>query len=205
MAVVLLIKTPDGNVSDLPVLNKIVIGRSSSSDYKVNDGKLSGIHCSFELTPKGQLIFKDLGSTNGSFLNNSKIQEVHVKVNDIIKVGDTTISIDEKRLSSSDRTVLGVSKVKHSEGKTLPELTRAMKKADAEKTEKVKKEKEAGGDKKRPTIGLSQKMREEKERDKVARKDDKIAWAKNIVEVEESSGNTKALQLSEEILGKKKR
>lgn len=201
MAVVLLIKTVDGSVSDLPLLNKVVIGRSSTSDFKIADTKLSGIHCSFELTNKGQVVFKDLGSTNGSFLNNAQVQEVHLRINDVIRVGDTHIRIDEKRLSPSDRTAIGVSNVKRTEEKTLPEMTRAMKRKEEEK---LAKEKNPGSSDKKKGIGLSTKIREAKVRDKEARQDEKIKWAKNIVEAEQSSGNTQALKLDDELKKKKK-
>lgn len=128
MAVVLIIKTEDGGIAEVPVLNKIIMGRSSSSDYKISDSILSGTHCSFELDQKGQLLFKDLGSTNGSFLNNSQVQQTTVKINDVIRVGTTTITIDEKRLSPSDKLIIGFSqhkKNKKERDRTLPDLSRS--------------------------------------------------------------------------------
>jgi pSer/pThr/pTyr-binding forkhead associated (FHA) protein len=201
MAIVLLIKTSDDEVSDLPVLNKIVLGRSSSSDFKVSDEKMSGMHCSFEVTSKGQLLFKDLGSTNGSFLNNSDVQEVHVKINDIIRVGDTQIKIDEKRLTPSDRKALGTTVVKKSNDKTLPALSEIGKSYD-DKEESSEKEPA-----KKKVIGLSPQMKAVKEKEKESREKNRIKWGstKNILEREKSSGNTKFLKLSEEEKAKKKK
>ena len=73
MAIILIIKTDDGEVTELPLLSKIIMGRSSSSDFTIKDNKMSGSHCSFEITNRGQVMFTDLGSTNGSYYNNSKI------------------------------------------------------------------------------------------------------------------------------------
>jgi pSer/pThr/pTyr-binding forkhead associated (FHA) protein len=200
MAIVLLIKTPDGEVSELPVLNRIVLGRSSSSDYKISDEKMSGMHCAFEVSSKGQLLFKDLGSTNGSFINNSQVQEVHVKVNDIIRIGDTFIRIDEKRLSKSDKSVIGISSMKSLlNDKTLPEISQIGKKPKPQKSN-------SDDVKKRPVIGLSDKMKQAKEKDKEDRENNKIKWGstKNVMDKESTTGNTKFLELNEEKKKKKK-
>ena len=125
MAVVLLIKTEDGEVTEVPVLNRLTLGRSSSCDYKVTDSNMSGTHCSFELDSKGQLLFKDMGSTNGSFLNNSQIQQTLIKINDVVRVGNTLIRIDEKRLSPSDKLIIGTAAVKKNrkeKDRTLPDM-----------------------------------------------------------------------------------
>jgi pSer/pThr/pTyr-binding forkhead associated (FHA) protein len=182
MAVVLLIKTEDGEVSEVPVLNKLVIGRSSTSDFKVLDSNMSGKHCSFEIDPKGQLLFKDLGSTNGSFLNNSQIQQTVIRINDVVKVGNTQIRIDEKRLSPSDKLVIGIAPAKQhrkERDKTLPSLNRFDKTAVIESEKPMKKE--------RPNQGAKELSKKESE-----------------IPREKSSGETKFLKL-ENATPKKKR
>ena len=119
MAIILFIKTEDGLVTELPILGKVTMGRSSSSDYKIADAKMSGVHCSFEKNSKGQVVFTDLESTNGSFLNNSIIRQTLVRVNDVIRIGNTLIKIDDKRLNSSERIAVGVSLAQKAD-KTLP-------------------------------------------------------------------------------------
>ncbi|MBA2404591.1 MAG: FHA domain-containing protein [Bdellovibrionales bacterium] len=70
------------------VTKNITIGRSSQ-DIALNDPKLSSTHC--QLIIKGiKLLVKDLGSTNGTFLNGEKIeanQEVEVKIGDRLRFG----------------------------------------------------------------------------------------------------------------------
>lgn len=201
MAIVILIKTPDGEVTEFPILNRVVLGRSSSCDFKISDNKMSGTHCAFEVSSKGQLLFKDLGSTNGSFLNNSAIQEVHIKINDVIRVGDTLIQIYEKRLSPSDKSAIGYSNVKPTNDKTLPELA-DLNKTPKEKTMMHKKSQDNLG-KKRAVIGLSDKMKQEKEKEKESRDKMKMGSTKNVMDRERSSGNTKFLELEEEKKKKK--
>lgn len=124
MAVILLIQTEDNNVEELPLLNKMILGRSSSADFKVNDQKISSKHCSIELTPKGEVLICDLGSTNGTFLNNAQIHQSLLKINEELRIGNTYIKVDEKKLTMSERVKVGMaSKVTHkTDDKTLPEV-----------------------------------------------------------------------------------
>ncbi len=137
MAIILIIKTEDEQIAELPLLGKIVVGRSSSSDYKIDDTKMSSKHCSFEVTKKGEVLFCDVGSTNGSFLNNSQINQCHMRVNDVIRVGNTLIKIDEKKLTAAERIAIGNSKFKSRDDKTLPDMENLPNESD--KTEAKKK------------------------------------------------------------------
>lgn len=134
MAIVLIIQDPQGVMAELPLLQKIILGRSSSCDYKIEDTKISGKHCSFECI-KGEVIFTDLGSTNGSFLNNSKASKSPVRINDVVLIGGTTIKIDEKRLNLDEKKAIGYGAVikKRNEDKTLPMIQNPK---DAESTTK---------------------------------------------------------------------
>lgn len=180
MAVILIIKTEDGEVTELPVLNKVIMGRSSSADFTIKDSKMSGQHCSFEMTAKGQLIFTDIDSTNGSFFNNSRIQQTAVKINDVIRVGDTLIKLDEKRLSTGERMTIGVSTRKLENEKTLPFVTEREKKVT---------DKDSGKLLKKRTVVLDKSIKEKK------RAPDDFNGVDTILEQEASTGDTKMLRL----------
>lgn len=107
MAVVLLLKTENGPTIEFPVLRKCTLGRSRSCDLTVDDQKMSAKHGMFHFDDKGQLYYTDLESTNGSFLNNSKIQKIHFKINEILRLGNTSIMIDEKRLNAREAMAIG--------------------------------------------------------------------------------------------------
>lgn len=111
MPVVLIFQTNDQTV-EYPILTRSVIGRSSTADLKIEDKQMSGKHGAFEVDPHGELIYTDLGSTNGSFLNNSLIQKTTVKINDVIKIGNTFVRIDEKKLNSKEKFIIGQSATK---------------------------------------------------------------------------------------------
>ena len=173
MAIILLIRTEDEKVVELPILDKIKIGRSSASDYKIADTKMSGIHCSFQITPQGELLFTDLDSSNGSFLNNSKITQTLVRINDIIRIGNTVIKIDETKLTSSEKSLLA-----SATNKTV-------------KSEKPKAIKE-------PTKILAKKKAITLNKDIKVRKGAREDWgadSENVIEQDASSGLTKMLKL----------
>lgn len=82
-----------------------VIGRGKSCDITVGDGTMSRNHGILMRDMKGNWVFQDLGSKNGSYLNNHKIIEanssVPVNYGDEIRLGLTTcslipISLEEK-------------------------------------------------------------------------------------------------------------
>lgn len=198
MAIILIIKTEDGEVTELPVLNKIIMGRSSSADFTIKDNKMSGQHCSFEVTMKGQLMFTDIGSTNGSFFNNSRISQTVVKINDVIRVGNTLIKIDEKRLSSSERMSIGLSTRKLENEKTLPVMSEKDRKA-IEKAE-IQSEEAADKSPKKRTVVLDKSIKEKK------RAPDDFNGVDTILEQEASTGATKMLKLdaAKEVVKKKK-
>lgn len=202
MAVVLIIKTEDGNITELPVLNKIVLGRSSSSDYKISDSKMSGNHCSFEITPKGELLFSDLGSSNGSYINNSQIFKTLVRINDIIRVGNTLIKIDDRKLTTRERLTIGSTAIdnnKASKDKTLPTLPPQKPDKQAAKKEVTPpKAQDDEASPKKKTIMLNKEIKEKKRPI-----NSWINIADTVLEQEESTGHTKFLKLDKN-KGKKK-
>ncbi len=108
MALILYLTTNDGQPIEVPLLGKSTIGRSSSCDITVDDRQMSGKHGIFEINSIGQIFYTDLGSTNGSFLNNNQIvSKIPFRITETLRLGNTFIVIDEKRLSSKERISIG--------------------------------------------------------------------------------------------------
>lgn len=87
---------------DLQVNKPIVIGRSSSSDYKIEDEKISSSHCRLHLKQNKLEVF-DLDSKNGTYLNGIRIEQADVFMGDEILVGETLITLEER--SSDDEAL----------------------------------------------------------------------------------------------------
>ena len=69
------------------------IGRRDTNDWTIQDESVSGTHCEIEKDDSG-FILRDLGSTNGTKVNNEEIKEQRVFRNDIIMFGDISVMLD---------------------------------------------------------------------------------------------------------------
>ena len=67
-----------------------VVGRGSESDIVVDDTGVSRQHIRFERTEYGTIL-TDLGSTNGTFVEDQRIREVTLMDGNAITIGRTTI------------------------------------------------------------------------------------------------------------------
>ncbi|MBW2734555.1 MAG: diguanylate cyclase [Deltaproteobacteria bacterium] len=66
----------------------VIIGRSSKSDIQIDQESVSRNHCKLINTGKS-IILRDLGSTNGTYVNDEPIDEYVARDGDLIKIGRT--------------------------------------------------------------------------------------------------------------------
>jgi pSer/pThr/pTyr-binding forkhead associated (FHA) protein len=89
-----LLKGPDGGkVIDL--INDIVsLGRAEDSDLVLSDEYCSNRHARFVRRADGRWIVEDMGSTNGTFLNDRKVTgPTVVSIADVVRVGRTEMEL----------------------------------------------------------------------------------------------------------------
>lgn len=68
-----------------------IIGRDSSRcDFVLDDELVSGQHAQVRLEG-GQFVLYDLASTNGTFVNNRRVQRQMLMDNDVIRIGNTSL------------------------------------------------------------------------------------------------------------------
>lgn len=65
----------------------VSVGRSADNGLQVNDPSVSGHHCEIEVQD-GTVLLRDLGSTNGSFVNNKPVRQSLVHPGDCIRLGN---------------------------------------------------------------------------------------------------------------------
>lgn len=70
----------------IPVMDRIEIGRALECDISILEPALSRKHAELELLDD-DLIVRDLGSVNGTFVNGEKVEEAHLKDNDKLQFG----------------------------------------------------------------------------------------------------------------------
>lgn len=72
-----------------------VIGRSNRADVVVEDPSVSGQHARLAVTAGGAATITDLGSSNGTTVNGSKVQGSHpVRSGDVIGVGEALLRFE---------------------------------------------------------------------------------------------------------------
>lgn len=72
-----------------------IIGRSPEADIQIPVSDVSRSHCEIVVSGK-KVVIRDLGSSNGTFVNDRKIKETSLKAGDLIRVGPVqfTMQID---------------------------------------------------------------------------------------------------------------
>jgi hypothetical protein len=69
----------------------VVIGRSRSCDLRLPENDASRRHA--EIVPvRGGFVVRDLGSTNGTFVNGEQVQERQINAGDRIQIGSATLT-----------------------------------------------------------------------------------------------------------------
>lgn len=99
----------DGTKREFPILvDRFVIGRKSSCDLRIPLSSVSRQHCQIEREGK-QIKLHDLGSSNGTYHNDTRVQEALLAAGDSFTVGPVifTVVIDHKPIDIKPvRTIL---------------------------------------------------------------------------------------------------
>lgn len=66
-------------------MKTLSIGRDASNNIVLNDNMVSRNHAQLIVLGEGRVQIKDLGSTNGTFVNGTKINELYLNPGDIVK------------------------------------------------------------------------------------------------------------------------
>ncbi|MEU9508343.1 FHA domain-containing protein [Micromonospora sp. NPDC048170] len=97
-----------------------VIGRASTADIVVNDGHLSRRHAEVWLTGEG-VALADLGSTNGTWLNDRRIVGVErLADGDVIRLGRTELRIFDPGVARTDPVGFSFGEPRRDRRPTLP-------------------------------------------------------------------------------------
>jgi hypothetical protein len=90
----LAIRSPQQETVRIPVRSGTMrIGRALDNDIVLADDKISRHHGQIS-TRMGMLVFTDVGSTNGSFLNGSAVTEIALGPGDVLQLGRSTVTIE---------------------------------------------------------------------------------------------------------------
>ena len=77
-----------------PLEGWITVGRASTSDIVLDEQFVSSTHA--RLVPRGQFYFvEDLGSTNGTFVNEKHVTDAQLRMDSRLRIGETTFRYEE--------------------------------------------------------------------------------------------------------------
>jgi len=93
MEVSLVMFKADGSRRDFPLKpGKIVLGRTKNCDLRVPLSSVSRQHCEL-VVDDDSISLRDLGSSNGTFHNNNRVQEATLQAGDEILVGPVVFTV----------------------------------------------------------------------------------------------------------------
>jgi diguanylate cyclase (GGDEF)-like protein len=72
----------------------VTVGRDPSVDLPLRDAGISWRHARFEHGPGGGIGVSDLGSTNGTFVNEKRVEQAALVNGDKIRVGSTVLKLE---------------------------------------------------------------------------------------------------------------
>lgn len=79
---------PAGSPFDAELRGSVTIGRDAKCDVTISDGKASSTHAVIEITGSGKVQLRDLGSTNGTLMNGTKVDADLMVVGDVVMIGE---------------------------------------------------------------------------------------------------------------------
>src|ERR1043165_1105749 len=69
------------------------IGRGDHNDFKIQDGSVSSSHCHV-LVQEGTILLKDLGSTNGTRVDTSRVAEILLQQGQRFSLGTVELLVE---------------------------------------------------------------------------------------------------------------
>lgn len=79
----------------LPPGAKRTLGRGPNADFVVDAPLVSRVHCHLSAT-ETELSIEDLRSTNGTFVNDRRIEQSTLRVGDRVRVGRVELSVSQE-------------------------------------------------------------------------------------------------------------
>lgn len=72
------------------------IGRAARADFVVDAPLVSRIHCRLTASGRGDLHVEDLGSTNGTYVNDRRVRRAALASGDVLRVGRVELFVSHE-------------------------------------------------------------------------------------------------------------
>jgi len=105
MQVVLVMLRSDGERRSFSIVRDVtLIGRREDCDFRIPLGDISRKHCRL-VKEDGALKVQDLGSSNGTFVNNQRVQALALSPGDTIQIGGVSFIVQIDGVPHDDELV----------------------------------------------------------------------------------------------------
>lgn len=81
----------------------VTIGRAESNTFQIPEVSISGEHCEVRLRG-GELVVRDMRSTNGTFINNKLVTEAVLKSDEVLRLGDIELRFEKTPAAATTST-----------------------------------------------------------------------------------------------------
>lgn len=93
MSASLLIVKADGTSEEIVLRQeRVIVGREKSAPLRVPARSVSRQHCEF-VSDGGKIFVKDLGSSNGTFVNRERVEESELQPGDLVSIGPAVFAL----------------------------------------------------------------------------------------------------------------
>lgn len=93
MNATLLVIRADGQSQEITIRqDRVVVGRDRAAQLRVPARSVSRQHCEFA-SEDGRVVVRDLGSSNGTFVNRERVQEADLNPGDLVSVGPAVFAL----------------------------------------------------------------------------------------------------------------
>lgn len=108
MAVVFVLSRTDkpDEKQEIPIKEKLVIGKSVYCDVKLDDKLVSSIQCEIRTAKTGHVIVQNMDLKREVFINQNRLKKSALKATDVLKIGPFLLSIDQSKLTPEELNVI---------------------------------------------------------------------------------------------------
>lgn len=73
------------------------VGRSTGADFIVDAALVSRVHCQLTVLQDGALELRDLDSTNGTYVNGTRVEHARLASGDRVQMGRVELVVDQEQ------------------------------------------------------------------------------------------------------------
>lgn len=181
-------------------IKAIFIGRASSCHIPIQDPMISSKHLAIKVSKEGKAVIKDLESTNGTFINDCKILEAYIYLEDDIRIGSVKMWLEPSTMNQKEKEL-------HTrEGQKTNITFIKLKEYEQQKDDSQYRNIRPPNEEKLQTSTAKSELHDkvvEKSKQIASRKENTELGVDNVIEMDESTGQTKMIKIDKKETKKK--